>query len=197
MVYDFIAVPRNPGEYTIPAVELVYYDTSSNSYKTARSQSFKLTVTPGEGNATVSDFTDMRDKDIHPIKKGKASLHKAGQFFYESPTYWICMAVPLLLFVALLVLFRHRAIEHADIIKMKAKNANKVATKRLRTANRMMLRGENNLFYDEVLKALWGYVGDKLNMPQTELTRDNVSDKLAAAGVEQGTVDGRQICQCS
>ena len=189
MVYDFIAVPRNQGEYTIPAVELVYYDTSSNSYKTARSQPFKLTVTQGEGSATVSDFTDMRDKDIRPIKKGRADLHKAGQFFYESTPYWICIAVPLLLFVVLLVLFRHRAIENADIIKMKAKNANKLATKKLRTANRMMLRGENNLFYDEVLKALWGYVGDKLNMPQTELTRDNVSDKLAAAGVEQETVD--------
>ena len=189
MIYDFIAVPRNQGEYTIPPVELVYYDTGSNSYKTAKSQSFKLKVTPGEGNATVSDFTDMRDKDIHPIKKGKANLHKAGQFFYESTPYWICMAVPLLIFMALLVLFRRRAIERADIIKMKAKNANKVATKKLRTANKMMLNGENNLFYDEVLRALWGYVGDKLNMPQTELTRDNVSDKLAAAGVGQETVD--------
>ena len=189
MIYDFIAVPRNQGEYTIPPVELVYYDTGSNSYKTAKSQSFKLKVTPGEGNATVSDFTDMRDKDIHPIKKGKANLHKAGQFFYESTPYWICMAVPLLIFMALLVLFRRRAIERADIIKMKAKNANKVATKKLRTANKMMLNGENNLFYDEVLRALWGYVGDKLNMPQTELTRDNVSDKLTAAGVGQETVD--------
>ena len=189
MIYDFIAVPRNQGEYTIPPVELVYYDTGTNSYKTAQSQSFKLTVIPGEGNATVSDFTDMRDKDIHPIKKGKADIHKAGRFFYESTPYWICMAVPLLIFMALLVLFRRRAIERADIIKMKAKNANKVATKRLRTANRMMLRGENNLFYDEVLKALWGYVGDKLNMPQAELTRDNVSDKLAAAGVGQDTVE--------
>ena len=189
MIYDFIAVPRNQGEYTIPPVELVYYDTGSNSYKTAKSQSFKLTVTPGEGNATVSDFTDMRDKDIHPIKKGKADIHKAGQFFYESTPYWICMIVPLLIFMALLVLFRRRALEHADIIKMKAKNANKVATKRLRTANKMMLRGENNLFYDEVLRTLWGYVGDKLNMPQAELTRDNVSDKLAAAGVGQETVE--------
>ena len=189
MIYDFIAVPRNQGEYTIPPVELVYYDTGSNSYKTAKSQSFKLNVTPGEGNATVSDFTDMRDKDIHPIKKGKADIHKAGQFFYESTPYWICMIVPLLIFMALLVLFRRRALEHADIIKMKAKNANKVATKRLRTANKMMLRGENNLFYDEVLRTLWGYVGDKLNMPQAELTRDNVSDKLAAAGVGQETVE--------
>jgi tetratricopeptide (TPR) repeat protein len=189
MIYDFIAVPRNQGEYTIPPVELVYYDTGSNSYKTAKSQSFKLTVTPGEGNATVSDFTDMRDKDIHPIKKGKADIHKAGQFFYESTPYWICLIVPLLIFMALLVLFRRRALEHADIIKMKAKNANKVATKRLRTANKMMLRGENNLFYDEVLRTLWGYVGDKLNMPQAELTRDNVSDKLAAAGVGQETVE--------
>ncbi len=76
MVYDYIAVPRNQGEYTIPAVDLTYYDTSTNSYKTVSTQPFTLTVEPGDGNATVSDFTDMKDKDIRPIKKGKMSMRK-------------------------------------------------------------------------------------------------------------------------
>jgi len=91
--------------------------------------------------------------------------------------------------VALLAIFRKRAIDNANVIKMKARNANKVATKRLRTANRLMLKGENNAFYDEVLKALWGYVGDKLNMPEEQLSRENVREKLIDHGVEDATVD--------
>jgi len=189
MVYDYLAVPRNQGEYTIPAIELVYYDTSTNGYKTVSTQPFQLKVTPGDGTATVSDFTDMTDKDIHPIKKGEAQLHKADEFFFESPRYWVCIFLPLLVFVALLAIFRKRALDRADIIKMKARNANKVATRRLRTANKLMLQGQNNLFYDEVLKALWGYVGDKLNMPEVQLSRDNVSEKLMQQGIDQQTVD--------
>ena len=189
MVYDFLAVPRNPGEYTISPVELVYYDTGVNAYKSVKTQEFKITVAPGDGNASVSDFTDMKDKDIHPIKKGKATMREADDFFYDSMAYWVWIVVPLLMFVALLAIFRKRAIDRADIIKMKAKNANKVATKRLQTANRLMLQGENSLFYDEVLKALWGYVGDKLNMPEEQLSRDNVSEKLSARGVDRQTID--------
>ena len=189
MVYDFLAVPRNPGEYTISPVELVYYDTGVNAYKSVKTQEFKITVAPGDGNASVSDFTDMKDKDIHPIKKGKATMREADDFFYDSMAYWVWIVVPLLMFVALLAIFRKRALDRADIIKMKAKNANKVATKRLQTANRLMLQGENSLFYDEVLKALWGYVGDKLNMPEEQLSRDNVSEKLSARGVDRQTID--------
>ena len=189
MVYDFIAVPRNPGKYTIPAVELTYYDTGANGYRTVKTQPFELTVTPGDGTGSVSDFTDMKDKDIRPIKKGRTDIHKADEFFFESPAYWVWMIVPLIIFFALLAVFRKRALDNADIIKMKAKNANKVATKRLRTANRLMLKGENTQFYDEVLKALWGYVGDKLNMPEEALSRDNVSERLSAQGVGQQIVD--------
>ncbi len=189
MVYDYIIVPRNQGNYTIPPIQLVYYDTSANAYKTVETQPINLSVAPGDATATVSDFTDMSNKDIRPIKKGKTKLHKSGEFFFESTSYWVYICVPLLIFITLLALFRRRAIERADIIKMKAKNANKVATRRLRTANRLMMNGENNLFYDEVLKAIWGYVGDKLNMPEEELSRDNVCEKLEAQGVDQQTLD--------
>ena len=189
MVYDFIAVPRNPGKYTIPEVTLTYYDTSVNGYRTIKTQPFELNVTPSDGTGSVSDFTDMKDKDIRPIKKGNADIHNADEFFFESPAYWVWIILPLIIFFALLAIFRKRALDNADIIKMKAKNANKVATRRLRTANRLMLKGENNLFYDEVLKALWGYVGDRLNMPEEALSRDNVSERLGAQGVGQPIVD--------
>ena len=189
MVFDYLAVPKNPGEYTIPAIELVYYDTTTKKYETATTQPFTVNVTPGDGTSTVENFTDMRDKDIHPIKRGKSNVQGDGDFFFDSKAYWIWILIPLAIFVALLFIFRKRAIDNANIIKMKARNANRVATKRLREANRLMLKGENNAFYDEVLKALWGYVGDKLNMPEEQLSRENVREKLTEHGVQDATVD--------
>ncbi len=188
MVYDFLAVPRNKGDYTIPAVEFVYYDTSTDSYKTLKTQPFALKVLQGDGSGSVSDYTDLKNKDIHPIKTGKTQLANADEFFYGSTAYWIWILLPLLVFVLLLAIFRKRAIDNANISKMRGKKASKVATKRLRTANRLMLNGENDKFYDEVLRALWGYVGDKLNMPVEQLSRENISEQLAGRHVDEATV---------
>ena len=188
MVYDFLAVPRNQGEYTIPEVEFVYYDTSTDSYKTLKTQPFQVKVLQGDGTASVSDYTDMKNKDIHPIKTGKAPLSKANEFFYGSPAYWVWILLPLIVFVVLLAVFRKRALDNANISKMRGKKASKVATKRLRTANKLMLNGENGPFYDEVLRALWGYVGDKLDMPVEQLSRENISEQLAGRGVDEQTV---------
>ena len=84
----------------------------------------------------------------------------------------------IILFVVLLVVFRKRAIDNADIVKMKGRRANRVAVKRLRNAEKLMKSGRQNEFYDEVLRALWGYVSDKLNMPVERLSRDNISYNL-------------------
>ena len=86
-------------------------------------------------------------------------------------------------------MFRRTAIERADIARLRGKNANKVATRRLRKASSLMKKNSPDEFYDEVLRALWGYVGDKLNMPATELSRDNISERLASHGVDDATID--------
>ena len=87
------------------------------------------------------------------------------------------------------LIFRKRAIENADIVKMKGKKANKVATKRLKKANLLMLKGRQGEFYDEVMRALWGYVGDKLNIPVSELSRENIQEKLAEQHVDDKTIN--------
>jgi tetratricopeptide (TPR) repeat protein len=102
--------------------------------------------------------------------------------------YWLVLIVLLAVFIALLIIFRKRAIDRANITKMRGKNANKVATKRLKKAHQLMAQGKQSEFYDEVLKALWGYVGDKLNMPVEQLSGDNISDQLTAAKVDADTV---------
>ena len=193
MVYDFLAVPRNQGKYEIPPIEFVYYDTEANAYKNVKTQAFTLNVAKGSGSASVSDYTgdaadDQLNKDIRGIKTGDADVHDIGDFFFGSTAYWVAMCVLAAIFVSLFVVFRHRAIANANIDRMRGKKANKVATKRLKKANRLMLDGKASLFYDEVLRALWGYVGDKLSIPVEKLSRENISQRLAERSVGDETI---------
>lgn len=193
MVYDFLAVPRNQGKYEIPPIEFVYYDTEANAYKNVKTQAFTLNVAKGSGSASVSDYTgdaadNQLNKDIRGIKAGDADVHDIGDFFFGSTAYWVAMCVLAAIFVSLFVVFRHRAIANANIDRMRGKKANKVATKRLKKANRLMLDSKASLFYDEVLRALWGYVGDKLSIPVEKLSRENISQRLAERSVGDETI---------
>ena len=189
MVYDFLAVPRNQGSYTIPSVELTYYDTSKNAYKTIKTQPFKVEVEKGDGTSAESEDFASQDKDIHTIKLGKAEQHKADEMFFGSFGYWISLLMPLIAFVVLLIVFRCRAIENADIVKKRSNRAGKIATKRLRLANKLMLQGKQGEFYDEVMRALWGYMSYKLNMPAEKLNCDNIRETLGRHFVDDATIE--------
>ena len=192
MIYDFIAVPRNAGKYEIPPVKFVYYDTSTNKYATIESKGFTLNVAQGAKGGGVSDFTgqdvDLLNKDIRHIKTTPEELHGVNEFFFGSTSYWVTLALLAIAFISLFVIFRQRAIDNANIGKMRGKKANKVATKRLRVANKLMTAGRSSEFYDEVLRALWGYVGDKLNMPVESLSRENISQRLSERDVSEANV---------
>ena len=118
MIYDFLAVPRNQGKYTIPPVEFTYYDVAANAYKTIKTQAFELEVEKGDGNGgTAVDFTDEKNQDIHAIKTGKVVRKDAASLFFGSASYWIVLALLLAAFIALMIIFRRRAIENADIVR--------------------------------------------------------------------------------
>ena len=192
-IYDFLIVPRHQGKYEIPPVEFTYFDTASGSYKTARSEGFTLDVAKGSGAGTVNDFTDQAglqelNKDIRYIKTGKLRTQGIDNFFYGSVSYWVTLVVLALIFISLFIIFRQRAIDNANVTKMRGKKANKVATKRLKKAAKLMAENKPGEFYDEVLRALWGYVGDKLNIPVEQLSHDNISQRLAERQVDAETV---------
>ena len=193
MVYDFLAVPRHQGEFEIPAIEYIYFDTRTNTYKTVKTEPFKLNVAKGDGTGTVATFNGQEDvkllnSDIHYIKTGMTRQRGINDFFFGSTTYWTILAVLLLGFISLFIIFRRRAIENANVVKQRAGKANKVATKRLKKASRLMKEGKQGEFYDEVLRALWGYVGDKLNMPVEQLSRENISQQLSAHQISSETI---------
>lgn len=188
MIYDFLVVPRNQGEYTIPSVAFTYYDTDLNTYRTIKTQPFKLKVDKGDGTSSATEYDNPKDNDIHDIMLGDAQQRQADSFFFGSPTWWVALLVPLMAFVVLLVVFRKRALDNADVVKMRGKKATKIARKRLKKASRLMFQGKSSEFFDEVLRALWGYVSYKLNMPVEQLSRENISGKLADKGVDEQTI---------
>ena len=194
MIYDILVVPRHQGKYEIPPVEFTYFDTSENAYKTIKTESFTLDVAKGSGAGTVNDFTGQTDlqeltKDIRYIKTGDTRQHSLDDFFFGSTGYWISLTVLALLFISLFIIFRQRAIDNANVTKMRGKKANKVAAKRLKKAARLMSDNKPSEFYDEVLRALWGYVGDKLNIPVEQLSHDNISQRLSERSVGEDTVN--------
>lgn len=189
MVYDFLVVPRNQGEYDIPPVAFTYYDVDANAYKTIRTQGFHLSVAPGDGKGETDSYDALKDNDIHDIKSGDTTVHPIGDIFYGSAAYWISLVIPLVAFIVLLIVFRRRAIENADIVKMRGKRATKIARRRLKNASRLMFAHKQAEFYDEVLRALWGYAGYKLNMSVESLSRDNIKDNLMQHGVPAESVE--------
>lgn len=193
--FEYLAIPRHAGNFTIPAVEFTYFDLKSNSYKTLKTEAYNLKVAKGQGNAdqVISDFTNkesvkMLGKDIRFIKLGNTSLRPKGDFFFGTVGYYLCYLIPLLLFVVFAVIYRQKALENANVAKVKTKKANKVATRRMKLAGKLLAENKKNEFYDEVLKALWGYISDKLSIPVSQLSKDNIEAELTNYGVQEALI---------
>jgi hypothetical protein len=184
-VIEYLAIPRHAGTYTIAPIEFSYFDLKSQSYKTLKTDAYTLNVAKGEGNAdqVVANFTSKEDlkvlgQDIRYIKTGDTHLTKKDEYFFGSTAYYLWYIVPLGLFIALLVINRKQAMENANVAKVRTKKANKVATKRMKNAGKLLAEKKSEAFYDEVLKALWGYISDKLSMPVSQLSKDNIEEEL-------------------
>ena len=184
-VIEYLAIPRHAGTYTIPPIEFSYFDLKSQSYKTLKTDAYTLNVAKGEGNSdqVVANFTSKEDlkvlgQDIRYIKTGDTHLTKKDNYFFGSITYYLWYIIPLGLFIAFLAINRKQAMENANVAKVRTKKANKVATKRMKNAGKLLAEKNSEAFYDEVLKALWGYISDKLSMPVSQLSKDNIEEEL-------------------
>lgn len=188
---EYLAIPRFGGEFDIPSVEFSYFDPAAKAYKRLYTPAYKIQVdgsTGGDASSAapaVNNYSvnkeDVKNigSDIRYIHAGN-SLTPKGRFFLGSTAFYLCMGVPLLLFLTVLAALHRRAKENADIARRKTKGANKQARKRLKSAARYMKAGDKAKFYEETMKALWGYLSDKLSIPVSNLTKDNVQDELVA-----------------
>ena len=188
-VIEYLAIPRTAGTYRIPAVRFSYFDTKTQSYKTLTTEAYELNVEKGAGDATatIANFTSKEDlrilgEDIRYIKQGDVRLHPRGDYFFGSAGYWLWIAIPLVLFVGVLVYSRQRIAANANVARQRTRKANKVAVKRMKQAGRLLSEGKGDAFYEEVLRALWGYVSDKLSIPVSRLSKDNIEEELRRHG---------------
>lgn len=189
---EYLAIPRHAGNFTIPPIEFKYFDIKSESYKTLKTDAYTLKVDKGDGSSAsqqvIADFTNKESvkvlgTDILFIKTGDSALMQKGKYFFGTTAYYLWYIIPFVLFIVFVVIYRRQAVENANVARVKTKKANKVATKRMKLAGKLLSENKVNEFYDEVLKALWGYISDKLNIPVSKLSRDNIEAELAGHGV--------------
>ena len=172
------------------SAEFSYFDIKSKSYKTLRTEAYEITVdkgAPGSGGKTVTNFSNKEDlkllnQDIHYIKLDKMNLVQTPTLYIDNWVYWLWYIVPALAFIVFVIINRKQAKANANVALMKNRKANKVASKRLKVAGKYLKNHDREHFYDEVLKAVWGYLSDKLGLPNSELTKDNVAAELEKYG---------------
>lgn len=196
---EYLAIPRHSGTFTTPPVEFSYFDTNSKTYKTLKSEAFSINVTKASSESengddpVVNNFTNKESvkvlgSDIRHISMNDFSLEKPSPFFFGTWGFALAYIIPLIIIAFIFWFFRKQAKENSDIIKVRNKKANKMARKRLRTAEKFLKEQKKEEFYSEVLKAIWGYLCDKLTIPQAQLNKDNVEVELRKYSLEESII---------
>ena len=181
---DYTFIPQFVGKYEIPGTEFTYFNPATRKYETLTTQKYDLTVAKGSGAASQAPKggIEQKNRDILHIKTGDLHLKQKHSYAVEGFGYWLWYIVPLLLLAAVLFYYRKALKARSDMQLMRTKRANKVAQKRLRAAKQWMRAGDKNKFYAEVLTALWGYLSDKIQIPVSELNKENISAELTNYG---------------
>lgn len=196
--YEFPFIPRSHGDFTIPSVEYSYYDIDAGRYVTQRTEPIELKVARGKESAAQGESwtapavskkgVKNLGEDIRFISVKHPSLRTKGLFFVSSPGFAIAAASLVLLAALLYFIFRNLARRRADIVGAKTRKATKKALKRLRTAESYLKSDVYSAFYEELHKAVLGFVSDKLNLPASQLSKENITGRMAAAGVSEDLI---------
>ncbi len=189
VTYEYVAVPHHGGKYTIPPVEFCYFDTDSKQYRTLKTEEFSLGVAKGAepvstGSVQQEELKELGN-DIHYIKQGAVECTQPGEDIFGSMQQILSYVILLVVFLVAMIIMRRYVKANSDTIHQRGRKAGKAAAKRLRNASKLLKEGKAEPFYDEVMRAMWGYVSDKLNLPVADLNKDNVSEMLQKRGVEE------------
>lgn len=193
MTVDYTFVPETAGQFSLQPQDYVYFDPSTKKYETIKFPKFDMKVAKGVNRSSQNDQQsdiDVRIQDIRYIDlTAPESLSTNHTFMILKWWYWL---IPFLMCVAMvgtLVAYREKLKRMSDISNMKVAKANKIAQKRLREAKSYMTNGDSDKFYDEMIRALWGYLSDKLSIPVSQLSRDNISGVLSDKGFDENVVN--------
>lgn len=193
--FEYPFIPRSHGDFTIEPVEYSYYDVNAGKYVTLRTEPLHVKVAKGKGGdstpvTTVNSGVERKDvkslaDDIRFIFTGKPGLSGSGSFFVGSVFFWILLALMILGATSVYLAFRKVAAMRADVAGTKNRRATKMAQKRLKLAGEYLDKNLYTAFYEELHKALIGFVSDKLNMDMSEISKDNIASALTDGGVSE------------
>ncbi|WP_316815507.1 BatD family protein [Pedobacter nyackensis] len=194
--YTYLLIPRHEGNYTIEPLKFSYFNPATEKYVTLNAASFDLKVAKGAPGSNVTAYSSgnqqdikMLAKDIAYIKTDTSGLHQKDSVFYGSAAYYALMCLGPLLFVGALAYRKQYRENNKDQVKVKGRNANKIAAKHLANAQKQLLAGDKTLFYQDVYKGLYQYLSDKFNIPAAELNKDNITETLRNASVKEPLIN--------
>ena len=191
---EYLFIPRHSGDFEIPSVEFSFFDLQTQTYTTLRTPTYAINVLRGDGTTaptTVAETFLGREevrqlaRDIRHIRTNDFAIAPKQTPKVGSPTSWLMFLIPLVLTLLAFIFLSKQAKESANIGLVKNKKANKMARKRLKLAQKLLSEGKKDQFYDEVLKAVWNYLSDKMSIPLSSLTKDNVEAKLKSRQVDE------------
>jgi len=193
--FEYLIIPRIPGTYTLKPVVFSYFDLDKRDYVTITTPEYKINVQRGEGTASNITYSSVSQedikyigKDIRHIKLPPFKLRQIGTFFFRSGNYYFLLLLPILIFAVLLLFWRNQIKQRSNIAMLKTKRATKVSLKRLKVAAIYLKEGKETELYVEISRALWGYISDKFNIPRSELSMENVSERLLKKSVKDDTI---------
>jgi len=194
--YDYVLIPRTPGEKTVPAIEMAYFDAGADRYATTSTSPLTIYVT---GDAVViapgvrTGVETLRD-DIRFIRIARARFSTADASIFDSPGFWIVTLLPLIAMIGTLGLRWHMDRLEGDVAFARGRRASRVARKRLARAQTLTSGGDAREFYAEVERALRGFLADKLNVAEAGFMSDSVEPELRQRGVSAGAIQEYLEC---
>jgi len=185
MMVEYTLVPQSVGSFKIPEQKFVYFDPSKRTYMTLTAPGYVMEIAKGSGTTISAEQREIEAKntDILHIKTGDKHLAKTHDLLIYNWWYWAVAGLLVLLLVVAILVYGRQARLNADVAGRRNARASKVARKRLREAEGFMKARQPERFYEAMLKAMWGYLGDKLSMPVSQLTRQNILETLLERGV--------------
>jgi hypothetical protein len=195
-IFEYLLIPRHFGDFTIPPVTLSFFNTASKQYERLTTPELHFYARKGsEQNAGITVYggvskEDVRylGKDIRFISSKPGMFKKSGNSFLSKRSFYSAYAFALILFLIVLFIRREHIRRNADLSLVRNRKAAKIAGKRLKEAEKCLMAKQTDKFHEEVLKAIWGYLGDKLNIPVSELTRNNAVKSLTEKGIPESEI---------
>lgn len=194
-IFEYVIIPRSDGTFTIPSATFSYFDLRSNSYKTITTEPLVLNVEKGSGdNSVLTSSQNQKNikilgKDIRFIKTGNLKLDLASsKNFFGSTTYFTLLLLPLLLGIIIIILRRKQIEYYSNVALVKNKRAKKLAQKKLKNAHHLLKLLQVDPFYNEISRALWGYISDKYHIPLAQLSLESVESTLLLKGISSDII---------